>query len=91
MVEPVARRFECAVRQLDCVGSDSFLILNGNTVLDVTPTSSDNGAPEVTDDPVVVDLYMRLFERMSTTPASIARADGPQLGETPEQMLAAGE
>ena len=45
--------------------SDSFLIVNGSAVLDLTPMYPDHGKPEFSDDPTVVGLYMGLFDLLN--------------------------
>ena len=47
----------------DC--DDSFLILNESVVLDITPMMQDNGRPELSEDPIVVELYSGLFAMLS--------------------------
>ena len=45
--------------------ADSFLIVNGSVVLDLTPMYPDHGKPEFSDDPTVVELYMGLFDLLN--------------------------
>lgn len=86
LVEPLTARFECDVRGLRTAGTDSFVIVNQSVVLDVTPMGSDGSAPELTDDPIVVDLYMKLFEKIWSLSSSVSgtQCEPPASGRSGE-------
>lgn len=64
LIEPFKTRFGGAVRGMQEFYADSFVIVNGVSVLDVTPVATDDGKPEFNDDPTVVDLYVGLFNML---------------------------
>ena len=63
-VEPLNSRFGISVMRMEESYDDSFLIVNGVSLLDVTPVAADNGAPEFHDDPTVVSLYIGFFNML---------------------------
>ena len=64
VVEPFSSRFGISVMRMEEFYDDSFLIVNGACLLDVTPAAADNGAPEFNDDLTVVGLYIGLFNML---------------------------
>ena len=64
LVEPFKAYFSGSVRGMQEFYTDSFVIVNGVSVLDVTPVATDDGEPEFNDDPTVVELYLGLFNML---------------------------
>ena len=64
LIEPFSSRYGCSLRRMQEFYDDSFVIVNEAAVLDVTPVATDDGAPEFTDDPTVVSLYIGLFNML---------------------------
>ena len=64
IVAPFSSRFGISVMRMKEFYDDSFLIVNGACLLDVTPAAADNGAPEFNDDLTVVGLYIGLFNML---------------------------
>lgn len=64
LIEPFSSRYGCSLRHMQEFYDDSFVIVNEAAVLDVTPVAADDGAPEFTDDPTVVSLYIGLFNML---------------------------
>ena len=64
VVELFSSRFGISVMRMEEFYDDSFLIVNGACLLDVTPAAADNGAPEFNDDLTVVGLYIGLFNML---------------------------
>ncbi len=64
IVEPFTSRFGISVMRMEESYDDSFLIVNGVALLDVTPVAADNGAPEFNDDLTVASLYIGLFNML---------------------------
>jgi hypothetical protein len=56
-------RFGCHVRIIDGSCEDSFLVVNDDAVLDVTPVP-DGGRPELIEDHLVSSLYIDLFSEL---------------------------
>ena len=70
VVEPFSSRFGISVMRMEESYDDSFLIVNGASLLDVTPVAADNGAPEFHNDPTVVSLYLGLFNMLKNRSVS---------------------
>ena len=64
VVEPFNSRFGISFMRMEESYDDSFLIVNGTALLDVTPVAADNGAPEFHNDLTVVSLYMGLYNML---------------------------
>ncbi len=69
-VEPFAAEFGITIRKMNEIYIDSFIIVNNEAVLDMTPVSADDGKPEFNDDPTVVSLYMGLFNMLKNNTVS---------------------
>ena len=70
VVEPFSSRFGISVMRMEESYDDSFLIVNGVSLLDVTPVAADNGAPEFHNDQTVVSLYLGLFNMLKNRSVS---------------------
>lgn len=70
-VEPLSTDFGITILKMNEIYLDSFIIVNKEAVLDMTPASADDGKPEFNEDPTVVSLYMGLFNMLknNTVPA----------------------
>ncbi len=70
-IEPFATDFGITIMKMNEIYLDSFIIVNNEAVLDMTPVSADDGKPEFNEDPTVVSLYMGLFNMLknNTVPA----------------------
>ena len=66
LVDVFGQRFGWSIKAMEDLCTDSFLVVNDAAVLDVTPASSDDGAPEFSDDPIVVSLYVGLFNMLNS-------------------------
>ena len=80
--ELLEQRFGFGVNIMEEYSEDSFLIVNKDVVLDLTPLMPDEGKPEYIEDPVVANVYIDFFveleDRLGSTQRRVDRPlDGP--------------
>lgn len=63
-VELLSSRYGMKVSTMSDFFVDSFLVVNENVVLDLTPVATDDGDPEYSSDPTIVGLYLGLFNML---------------------------
>ena len=71
ITEPFRLHFGCKILTIQDSCVDSFLIVNEAAVLDVTPVTSYDGLPEYNEDPILVDLYVNLFNLLKERSMSV--------------------
>ena len=71
VTEPFRLHFGCKIFTMQDSCVDSFLIVNEAAVLDVTPVTSYDGLPEYNEDPIIVDLYVNLFNLLKERSMSV--------------------